>query len=330
MDQIGLALVSCGNMGKSLVTAAADLDLCRVVAVADPVEEKARTLADELGVPHHVDTAELLARDDVDAVIVASPNFTHCEVTCQAAAAGKHVFVEKPMALNTADCTSMIDACDAAGVKLMVGQVLRYLPTFQAIRDLIATGDYGEPFAIRTTRIGGGWGGKYSASWRMRKDQCGGPLFEVSQHELDFMRCVCGDVESVAAAMGQYREFAVDYEDLDFVMLHFKRGGKGCLMAGHAAVLGGYDGMILCTKGGLTFKGWGEVTHQVEGQEPVTLTPAADDYEPGVRREVREFLEAVRDDTEPPIPGEEGRRNVAVAEAAHIAAQEQRVVPVAF
>jgi predicted dehydrogenase len=317
-------------MGASLIRAASELELCRVVAVADPAEDKAQALAAEYDVPYDLDARGLLGRGDVDAVIVASPNFTHCDLTCQAAEAGKHVFVEKPMALSTADCTRMIEACRGADVKLMVGQVLRYLPTFQALLDLVASGDYGEPFAIRTTRIGGGWGGQHRAPWRLRREQCGGPLYEINQHELDFMRCVCGDVESVSAAMGRYREEEIDYEDLAFVMLNFRAGGKGCLMAGHAAVLGSYDGMILCTRGAMTFKGWGEITHQIEGQEPVTFQPSAGDYEPGVRREVREFLEAVRDDCAPPIPGEEGRKNVAIAEAAHQASVEQRAVPVAF
>ena len=330
MDRIGVGLIGCGGMGKSLITSAASLDVCRVVAVSDPAEEPAKALGQELGVPYHVQAEDLLARSDVDAVIVAAPNYTHCALTCQAAEAGKHVFVEKPMALSVADCTKMIETCRDAEVKLMVGQVLRYIHTFQAILDLIATGDYGDPFGIRTTRIGGGWGGRPATYWRMRRDQSGGPLYEINQHEIDFMRCVCGDVASVSAAMGQFREFTIDYEDLVFVTLNFSRGGKGCLMAGHAAVLGGYDGMILCTKGGFTFKGWGEVTRQIEGEEPVTFTPDPSQYEPAVTREVREFLEAVRDDTPPPIPGEEGRRNIAVAEAAHQAAAEEKTVPVAF
>ncbi len=328
MGQVGVGLIGCGNMGRSLVTAAAALDFCVVPAVCDAVAESATKLAEELGAEAAADAADLLARDDITAVLVAAPNFTHCELTCQAAQAGKHVFVEKPMALNTADCTRMIETAQANGVKLMVGQVLRYIPSFCAMLDLLRTGDLGEPFAIRTTRISGGWSGQHRAPWRLKKELSGGPLFEVSQHELDFMRCVLGDVQSVGAVMGNFREKEIDYEDLDLLLLDFKQGGKGCLMAGHAAVWGSYDGMILCTKGSIQFNGFGSCEYMIEGREKRQLS--AEGYEPGVQREVREFLEAVRDDTAPTIPGEEGRKNVAIAEAAHLAAREQRMVPVAY
>src|SRR5688572_15477013 len=82
--------------------------------VAVPVGSRAPALAAEYGVAAESSTAALLARRDVDAVIIATPHSTHAALTAEAAAAGKHVYIEKPMAVTVADCDAMVDACRAA------------------------------------------------------------------------------------------------------------------------------------------------------------------------------------------------------------------------
>jgi len=321
-------------MGASLAGGVAPLDNAVVSAIADPAEGAAARLSEKLaqdgGIEAYTDVEEMLARDDIQAVIVAVPNFLHAAVVRQVAGAGKHIFCEKPMALNVADARSMIEAAEQNQVKLMIGQVLRYIAPYVWMKDLCASGELGEAFGMQTTRLGGGWSGKYRASWRMKKETCGGPLFEVAAHEIDFMRQILGEAETVYASMGNYINPEVDYEDLAHVLINFEGGGRGCLLAGHAGFMGTYDGKVYCTEGTIFFDSKaGHVTYQRKGDEQATALTYAETgegCEPGVQREVREFVEAVIDDTEVTIPGTEGLRNTEVAQAAHISAADNRVV----
>lgn len=332
MDQLQIGLIGGGNMGKSLARGVSACEDGRIAAVADPGDGVAEAAAEEIGdgdVDAYQNVGEMLEREDIPAVIIAVPNFLHADVTRRAAEAGKHVFCEKPMALNVADARSMIDACESAGVKLMIGQVLRYLPPHVWVLDLIRSGDLGEPFGMQVTRIGGGWGGTYRAPWRLEKETCGGPLFEISAHEIDLMRQVLGEARTVYASMDNYVTPECDYEDFVHLVINFQEGGRGALLAGHAAKMGAYDGKIFLTGGTILFSHQQrEIRWVAEGDEPRTTTydEAAEGYEAGVARETREFIEAVLDDTEVTIPGSEGLRNTEIAQAAGISAASNRVV----
>ncbi len=329
--KLRLGFIGAGGMGTTLATAAAELDNCQIVCIQDPVLSKAQTLADQTDAEPCAQPEELLGRSDIDAVVISAPNNLHKELTVAAASAGKHVFCEKPMALNVADAKQMIVAAQQAGVKLMIGQVLRYLSPWVWIKEFIDAGNLGDPFAMQTTRIGGHWSGWYTQStWRMQRESCGGPLFEFSVHEIDFMRHILGEASGVYAHLGNFTYPEVDYEDLAYVMINFEDDKVGCLLAGHASFMDVYDGKIICTEGTLLYSGSGEVSYQRAGDEhPTTLTAEeiAAGYEPGVKRELREFAEAVLTDTEPAIPGEEGLRNIEVAEAAHLSWEQRREVP---
>jgi len=330
MGKFRIGLISCGNMGMSLADQAATLEDAEVVVCCDVDEEKAKAAAEKLGAECCTSNGALFAREDVDGVIIAAPNFLHREIAIAAAKAGKQIFCEKPMALKKAHCQEMIDTAQSAGVKLMVGQVLRYISPYVWIDELFKSGELGEPFGIQVTRIGGGWGGStFAAGWRLKDETCGGPLFEINQHEIDLIRCIMGNVTSVAAMMGNFvSQDDFDYEDFAQVLMKFENGGNGGMIAGHSALLGRYDGRVYASKGTLYFGGAAnEIEYKVAGKDTVKR-PYSEitGYENGVHREVREWVECCLNDTDPPIPGEEGMRNVEIAEAARLSAREGRVV----
>jgi len=327
VPEVGLGLISCGNMGRSLITSTIDIPGCAVRCVADVDEAKAKALAEELGCDHVTDNAALLARGDVEAVIIAAPNFLHRQIAEQAAAAGKHIFCEKPLALHKSDAVSMVQAAKDHGVKLMVGQVLRYLPPWHTIKSLVDSGALGKPFAMQTTRIGGGWGGgTYHAAWRLKRETCGGPLFEINAHEIDFMRQIMGEATRVTSGLGRFVETEIDYEDLAMLLIEFEGGGYGQLLAGHCAQIGSYEMKLYCTRGTVMAGGPHGLRYKKVGEDEVVVPAEEQQAEPGVRREVREFVECILNDTEPTIPGEEGVRNVEIAEAALISSAEHRSV----
>ncbi len=327
-----LALVGAGPMGERLAQTASTLANCEVGFVCEPDEQRAREVAQALEAEISWPVEELLAHDDLDGVIIAAPNHLHAKLTIAAAEAGKHIFCEKPMALSGADAQRMIEAAEASGVKLMIGQVLRYILPCVWIREFIAEGNLGEPFGMQVTRIGGPWTDAYPQHWRRRADQCGGPLFEIGAHEIDFIRCILGQATSVYARLGHFLPSDVDYEDFAQVIINFDNDKTAHLLEGQSSHMAINEGKIFCTAGTIAFANRGQYLayQRPDDPEPVIVdrNDLTDKYEDAFRRELREFVEAARNDTEPPIPGVEGLRNVEIAQAARMS--EERGEPVSL
>ena len=154
VSELGVALIGCGGMGRSEGRVLSGVPRARLVAVCDVSAEAGAEFGAEMGVPHVTDHRALLDRQDVDAVLVVTPNGLHTQVVLDAAGAGKHIFCEKPFAFTVAECDQMISAAGEHGVRLMVGHVLRLMPLFQRVIDLFAGGDLGRPVAAQITRLG--------------------------------------------------------------------------------------------------------------------------------------------------------------------------------
>ena len=167
---------------------------------------RARGLADEYGVAADADPESLLARDDVEAVIIATPHSTHLPLTRAAAAAGKHVYVEKPMAVRLAECDAMIAACRDAGVLLNVNNVTRHRASPRTAKRLIDEGRIGELRLIRvlSSVIG------YIADdhgWAHQPGE-GGAWLDMGVHLFDATRWFTGsEVDTVFASI---RDFGGD------------------------------------------------------------------------------------------------------------------------
>ena len=148
-----IGLIGCGGIAGTWIKAVAEHDDSRIELAYDVDAEAAERRAEEAGARALTDLDELLG-SDVDLVIICTPNTTHRELVQRAAAAGKHVMCEKPMALNLADCEQMIAACDTAGVQLAIGHTIRFFGTFLTARRLIAAGAIGAPVAGNFDRMG--------------------------------------------------------------------------------------------------------------------------------------------------------------------------------
>lgn len=318
---VRLGLIGCGGMGSDLARNAQQLETASVVAVSDVDETRARRLGEELGARVFLDYAELLAQPDVDAVLIASPPFLHRPMVEAAAQARKHIFCEKPMAPSVADCDAMIHHIEKEGVKFQIGHVCRFHATHGKVRELVASGKYGSPIAMLVHRIGGKWGTNHP-HWRWKRTLCGGVLMEVNAHEIDFMRFVCGDVVAVSAVGGQYLDDQLDYPDVALVLMRFANGAVGMLHSSMASAAGGYGGRVDLTGGSILFpRIWGGKDDAIEihpfNSERERLPLSELRVETPVRAEVRAFVNAILNDTEPPITAYDGRAAVAVAEAAY-------------
>ncbi len=321
MDTIGVGIIGCGGMGASLSRGLGELEAAEIVALHDAAPDTAAELAQTTGGRACETLEDLLGDDAVQAVVVASPQFAHAENTVAAAEAGKNVFCEKPMAVTLEDCDRMIAACREAGVKLMIGQVCRYHAVHGKVKELVASGDMGQPVCMTVHRLGGRWGGPHAQRWRLERERSGGSLLEINAHEIDFMRWVCGDVQSVYAAGGLYLDERLNYPDLTLVTMHFQSGATGLLHAGHVSTMGGYGGRVDCERGSLYFPSiWGADggLHIAPAEGEAQFLPAGDiPIETPVTHELRDFIDCVLTDTEPPVPGDEGRAAVEIGLAAY-------------
>jgi predicted dehydrogenase len=209
---VRVAVVGAGYWGINHVRAFSHARGCELVAVCDR-DDKALARAEELAprARRVHEFSEALA-DDVDAVVLATPAVAHAEQSLQALAAGKHVFVEKPMALSAADAEAVVDAAARAKKTLMVGHLMLYHPGYERLRELVRGGELGEVYYVYALRVNLG---------RLRRDE--NALWSFAPHDLSMILDLLGATPSTVAARGQaYLQPGV--EDVVFVNLGFADG----------------------------------------------------------------------------------------------------------
>lgn len=311
------------------LAAACDVDRAKAQATAEAAAQAYTETEGNASVSVYSDVGAILADVAVPAVIVATPNFTHKQIVLDALAAGKDVFCEKPMALNVADCDEMIQTARTHGRKLMVGQVLRLITVFAEVRRLVAEGVIGAPRAIRILRCSARRAegdGPWRATWRHKRENTGGLLFEVNVHEFDFMRSVMGEVAEVTAMAENFAHPQQDYEDHVIATLRFRSGGLGVLESSTATGIGATEGLITGDGGSIHYD-WGKntVRYRKIGGEPIEV-PVERDAGRSVQSELSSFARWVLRDEAPVVTAEDGRRAVQLAEAAYQSAKEKRTI----
>ncbi len=219
----------------------------RYVAACDRIAERAEDFARIAGLDSWTtDPDELIALPDVNTVYVCTPTGNHKELVRKAAAAGKHVFCEKPLARDLADARDMYDAVREAGVRHQVGLILRHAPIFNVLKEMMSDPKLGRPMAVifRDDQFFP-IQGFYASEWR--KDFAvagGGTLIEHSIHDLDLLTWLVGEIESLRA---ETRNFAghEGVEDLASVSLRFANGASGQLTSIWHNVLSRPSGRLL-------------------------------------------------------------------------------------
>ena len=148
---VRICMIGAGRVGKNHSRALARVPGGKIVALVDPVAEVLAATGDEFGIEaRFASLEEALDKVAFDAVIITTPTFTHRELALTAAAHGKHVFLEKPMALNLAECDAIIEGTRRAGVVLQIGFMRRFSPEFVAAMQRIEAGEIGRPMMIKS------------------------------------------------------------------------------------------------------------------------------------------------------------------------------------
>lgn len=230
-----IALVGCGRIAKRHcdLLGGGQIAGAQLVAVCDIDPAKAEARGKEWGVPHFADLHEMMRTlgDGVDAVSVLSESGNHAPHTLALAPYGKHIIVEKPMALTLEDADAMIRACDQNGIKLFVIKQNRFNVPVVKLREALEAGRFGK-LVMGTVRVRWCRPQQYydQDSWRGTWAMDGGVLTNQASHHVDLLEWMMGDVESVFA---QSRTALVDIEaeDTAVVVLKFRNGALGIIEA---------------------------------------------------------------------------------------------------
>jgi UDP-N-acetyl-2-amino-2-deoxyglucuronate dehydrogenase len=234
---IRFGLLGCGRIAKrhSDLLGGNHIKGASMVAVCDPLRVRADAIASKFGVPALYDMDDFLARKDIDVVAVLTPSGIHPEHVIAAAKAGKHVVVEKPMALRLQDADDMIRACDEAGVKLFIVKQNRFNVPVVKAREALEAGRFGR-LILGTVRVRWCRDQAYydQDAWRGTWAYDGGVLTNQASHHVDMLEWFFGDVVSVHARAATALA-KIETEDTAVATLKFKNGALGIIEATTAA-----------------------------------------------------------------------------------------------
>jgi predicted dehydrogenase len=336
---IGVCLIGAGRAGrvhaKSLARHVAGAEL---VAVVDGVPETVERAQADFGIEQTFPTFEAaLDWGRFDAVVVTTPTFTHCALAVAAASAGKHVFVEKPMALSLAECDAMIAAAKASGVALQIGFMRRFDPDFRAAYTRIQAGEIGRPILIKSLTHGPG----LPPPWARDLKLSNGMLAEVNSHDWDTVRWLMGsDPARVHAEVANFKGASRGVVDADFydtalITIRFENGGLGSI-SGVCPCDYGYDARVeIVGEKGIMQIGEmkGQAVVVATDRERGLVTPIyrtwPERFALGYIHEMEHFLDCIRVGAEPAVGGSDGRWALAGVLAGTRSFQEGRSVAIA-
>jgi predicted dehydrogenase len=346
-SKVGFAIVGCGMIARFHARALAEVPDARLVALVSRSEASARAMAEQLGLDCTLATNldAVLARPDVQAVIVTTPSGAHREPALAAARAGKHVVVEKPLEITTARCDQIIDACDRHGVKLCTIFPSRFGDANRALKSAVEAGRFGRLTLGETTckwwrpqsyYDEGGWKGT-------RALDGGGALMNQAIHNVDLLLWMMGPVTHISGFTATLAHERIEVEDTAVACLRFANGVLGVIQATTSVHPGlpktiavhGDKGTVVIEQDDILR--W-ELTPQTPEDEAIkarfaqktgasggSSNPAAISHV-GHARQLADFVRAIQTNSAPLVDGREGRKAVAVIEAIYQSAATGRTV----
>ncbi len=324
---LGWSIVStAGIADEAICPAIAQIEGADLVAVLSRDRSRGEEFAGKHGGARvFTDYDELLADADVDVVYVASPNALHAGQVVAAAAAGKHVFCDKPLATSVQDARRAVEACRAAGVKLGINFQTRHHRFVPEVRRALTEGRIGD---VVIAEVEVSPGRKPLGGWRTSRELAGlGTVNNLGVHAYDLLRCLLGhEVTEVTALLDVGRQ--EELETVALVLLRFANGTLAYVNANQAVpdyrpdlVMYGTEGRIVGES--VTRPGFdGQVRILSGGKESSFETTTRDAF----LRSVTAFQRAVAEDSEPDASGLDGLRSVQLTEAIARSAREGRTV----
>jgi UDP-N-acetyl-2-amino-2-deoxyglucuronate dehydrogenase len=338
------ALVGCGRIAKrhSELLGLKQIDGAELAAVCDIDLPKAQKIGEQFSVPCFADMHEMMQSVDVDVVVVLTESGNHAKHVVQLAKYRKHIVVEKPMALTLDDADAMIQACDAAGVKLFVVKQNRFNVPVVKLREALEQGRFGK-IALGTVRVR--WCRPQSyydqAPWRGTWAMDGGVLANQASHHIDMLEWMLGDVDSVFAKSATALA-NIEAEDTAVVVLKFRSGALGIIEATTAVRPTDLEGSIsILGEGGSVeiagfavnkMKVWSFVDTEVgddQVMEKYSVNPP-NVYGFGHQAYYEHVVDAIRGGKQHLVDGLQGRRSLELINAIYESVESGREVFLRF
>ena len=331
MNDLGIAVIGAGRMGAFHIETLEKIESTRLVAIAEPNEELALARIGRRPIRWFKDHRDMITQPGVEAVCVCAPSHRHAQMALDAIAAGKHVFVEKPIATTLQDGLRMNAAAREAHVKLMVGHIERFNPAVAKLADLIAEGRVGRVFRIHATRVG-------PLPTRIID---AGVTLDLATHDLDIMQHVLGRaITSIYAEGSQFLH--PSHEDVISCLLRFGENGPMGLLdvnwltpeKRRELTVVGEGGMLSAsyltqdvwfTESVTAPAGWDELARVRGDAEGAAVRFALRRVEP-LRAELEAFAHCVIEDTPEPVSADDGCRALAAALAVRDSAANSRPI----
>ena len=339
-----------GRVGSHFISAihAESLQHCphaRLAAVASPTPGNAQAFAQRFGLPKaYTDYRELLAQPEIQMIVVGVPNHLHCEVVLEAAAAGKHVVIEKPLCLNLAEADRMIAACRKAGVKLMYAEELCFAPKYVRLKQLLDSGALGAPTLIKQTEK---HDGPHAAHFWDVERSGGGVTMDMGCHAIEFFRWMLGrpPIKSVYAQMSTQVHGAKTCGDDNAILILEFVNGVICVAEESWTKLGGMDDRAeVHGSGGVAYadllhgnaietysaRGYEYAVEKAGSTKGWSFTIYEEAWNYGFHAEMAHFVDCVQNDKTPLVTGEDARVVLEVLFAAYESARLGRKVELPF
>jgi len=301
----------------------------RIIAVADIDKKTAKQKARKWGVQSwYVDFQDLVKRDDIDAVSVCTPTYTHAQISIAAMKEGKHVLCEKPMAMNLNQADEMIQTSEKENMILQVGHRNRFDPIFEKTKEIIEKGTIGKVCLVKARQAHGwGWAGGKPRSWFAEPDKSGGgTLLDNGCHLFDLLTWFVGDVDNICAYLGTL-VYEVQVEDNGVAILQFANGAigevdtswsyRGDLFENCIEVFGS-EGTIIADAVRRKLLVYSRFLNPRKLRGWISpFVPAASAH----TKEIQDFVDCIIEGRRPRVSGEDGKKSLELALAAYESAR---------
>lgn len=324
-EKLSIDVIGCGDFGAEMSELISSFPQYEIHSVCDVSEDRAQAMGKKFGVPAFTSYEECLAQSHARAVALFTPNNLHCPMALMAARAGKHIFCEKPMAITVEECHDMMEAADAANVKLMVGHKRRLRPPYAKMAQIVKSQRYGRLLSVNIN----GFYGRRGHGWWMRRKTGGGLLYLSGVHDIDFLRCLCGDAGSVCARTPIKTDHLSDYEDAISILIQFESGVVAtlevCPLFSLRTFRRSFAVELVCECGAITYDPFNEPKMIVRAQgadSPIETFEFENEagFVDAYTQEFTSFAEWVLKGTAPVLNAWDGLRCVEIMEAASLSA----------
>ncbi len=325
MEPLRAGLVGL-NFGRKLAAGGIEGGSIELKACYCRTPASRQAFAEEFGCTACETYLEMVEREDLEAVLIASPNHNHLEHAYEAASRGKHVFVEKPITNALEEAREMISLCERAGVKLAVGHNSRFFGSYTKLHELITGGRIGQPVAVECHLGASNAFAMKPGDWKWSSGTCPGlPLIQMGIHPLDSMRTILGEVASVSAHFENVL-LNMGAPDLTAMIMEFESGVTATMI--NSYIHNDYYSVWHGSEGILRYMHWPD-EGRIERLDRMGHVDESDHWISfekvnSLAFELEDFRRAVREGSEPIVNGEEGLKSLLPVVAAVDSARSGR------